>query len=665
MIVRKSAFLTLAFCLLPALSIVEGTFALTSVGGQARDVAVRPTGTASISGIVVTDDANPRPLRRATVIINTGDIRLPDTAMTDDNGAFAFAGLAAGNYSLVVTRGAYVQSFYGAKKPGKGPGVPIAVLEGQQVTNIVLKALHGSVIAGTVRDQNGQPLVGLQVQLTEVQMVNGQRRATLAATGSATTDDRGVYRAFGLPPGAYLVAAAPAGFGLSSSEARQVTPDDVRWAQQATGSSLATPGMAAPPIPPLPEPGPTLTYTSVYYPGTADPAGATPVTVGPNEEREGVDFTAVLVPTAKVSGTIVDPNGQIPQSAQVSLVPVLSDSSDMLGLIVRQISGLSARSVQDGKFSVTGVTPGRYKLTARGTPFQPGGQQPPGGGARDLAIALAGRMGGLPGGATGTLWAVEEITVDGREISGLSLRLQPGMSITGKIVYEASTQKPPTSLATTRLMLSPLPASGSQSDTISSVMNAVNATIADDGTFTVKGVLPDKYRAAVFGPGMMGGLASLAGALNQGASMPVDTWTLKSIVLNGRDVTDVSFEVKPGEDIAGLVITLTDRPTELSGRLIDRAGRPAPGFPIVVFSTDRTQWAVGSRRVRQVRPASDGKFTITGLPAGEYFVCPVTDLDPNDLSDLTFLEQLAVSALKVTLADGEKKTQDLRLAGGS
>ena len=404
----------------------------------------------------------------------------------------------------------------------------------------------------------------------------------------------------------------------------------------------------------------------MYYPGTADPAAASLVTLGPNEEREGVDFTAVPVPTAKISGTIVDPTGQIPQSAQVSMVPVPSDSSDVLGMMVRQIAGLSGRSVQDGKFSGTGVTPGRYKLTARGTPFQPGGPQPPGGGARDLAIALAGRMGGLPGGTAGTLWAVEEITVDGREISNLSLQLQPGMSVTGKIVYEATTQKPPASFSTARLMLSPLPASGSQSDMMSSMMNAVNATVADDGTFTAKGVLPDKYRAAVLGPGMMGGLASLVGALSQGASMPVDTWTLKSIVLNGRDVTDVSFEVKPGEDIAGLVITLTDRPTELSGRLIDRADRPAPGFPIVVFSTDHAQWAVGSRRVRQVRPSSDGKFSITGLPAGDYFVCVVTDLDPNDLSDPTFLEQLAASgAQKVTLADGEKKVlKDLRLAGG-
>jgi hypothetical protein len=245
------------------------------------------------------------------------------------------------------------------------------------------------------------------------------------------------------------------------------------------------------------------------------------------------------------------------------------------------------------------------------------------------------------------------------------LQLQPGMTVSGKVVFEATTQKPPTSLAATRLMLSPAPASGSQSDLIASMLNAANATVADDGTFSAKGVVPDRYRVLAIGPGMLGGLASFAAAANQSASMPVDIWTLKSIVVNGRDVTDVSLEVKPGEDVTGVVVTFTDRPTTLSGRVIDRAGRPAPGFPIVVFSTDRAQWSVGSRRVRQVRPASDGTFTITGLPAGEYYVSAVTDLDANDLSDPTFLEELAASgALKLTLADGERKTQDLRLAGG-
>jgi len=135
-------------------------------------------------------------------------------------------------------------------------------------------------------------------------------------------------------------------------------------------------------------------------------------------------------------------------------------------------------------------------------------------------------------------------------------------------------------------------------------------------------------------------------------------------MLNGRDVADAPLEVKPNEDVPGLVVMLTDRPTELSGTVVDRAGRPAPGFPIVVFSTDRAYWTIGSRRIQQARPSSDGKYTLTGLPAGEYYVCAVTDLDQAQLYDPVFLEALAAGSFKITLTDGERKTQDLKLAGG-
>jgi hypothetical protein len=70
----------------------------------------------------------------------------------------------------------------------------------------------------------------------------------------------------------------------------------------------------------------------------------------------------------------------------------------------------------------------------------------------------------------------------------------------------------------------------------------------------------------------------------------------------------------------------------------------------------------GSRRLRPpVRPASDGRYRIAPLPAGVY-VAALTDLDPEDLYDPAFLEQVAASSLTVTLAEGEKRVQDLRLA---
>ena len=141
-------------------------------------------------------------------------------------------------------------------------------------------------------------------------------------------------------------------------------------------------------------------------------------------------------------------------------------------------------------------------------------------------------------------------------------------------------------------------------------------------------------------------------------------WTLKGVMLNGRDIADTPIEIKPGADVTGVVVTFTDRPSELSGTVFDAAGRVTPHFPIIVFATDRAYWTPGSRRVQQARPSSNGKFTVTGLPAGEYFVCAVTAVDRTEVYDPAFLEQLVPVSFKITIADGEKKTQDLKLGGG-
>jgi hypothetical protein len=98
--------------------------------------------------------------------------------------------------------------------------------------------------------------------------------------------------------------------------------------------------------------------------------------------------------------------------------------------------------------------------------------------------------------------------------------------------------------------------------------------------------------------------------------------------------------------------------------VFDQAGRPTPAFPIVAFPVDRAYWAPGSRRIQQAKPASDGRYRIVGLPPGEYFLCAATDLDPNDLADPFFLEQLVAGSFKITIGLGEKRAQDLKLAGG-
>jgi hypothetical protein len=138
---------------------------------------------------------------------------------------------------------------------------------------------------------------------------------------------------------------------------------------------------------------------------------------------------------------------------------------------------------------------------------------------------------------------------------------------------------------------------------------------------------------------------------------------LKSAVLNGHDLADGAFEVKPGHDVAGLVVTFTDHAGGISGRLVDAAGRPITRYSIIVFPADRALWQPESRRIQSVPLATDGSFAMPGLPAGEYAIAAAEDVDATDLADAGFLARLLATAYKVTLADGEQKRQDLRIGG--
>ena len=108
---------------------------------------------------------------------------------------------------------------------------------------------------------------------------------------------------------------------------------------------------------------------------------------------------------------------------------------------------------------------------------------------------------------------------------------------------------------------------------------------------------------------------------------------------------------------------MTDRPTEFSGHVLDSASRPVTEFAVVVFSVDSAHWKAGSRRVVQARPGSDGLFVFSGLPPGDYYVCAVTDVEAAQLADGSFLQQLVPSSFRITLAEGEKKRQDMRIGG--
>jgi hypothetical protein len=622
----------------------------------ARDRAPAPVpmavGTMALSGRIVTDDAAATPVRHASVTLAAGDLQLPRMTVTDDNGHFEFGALAAGNYTLIASRPGYVQVSYGAKRPGRGPGVPIAIVEGSTPPEIVMRLPHGSVITGVVRSSSGAPLPGAGVLVAGIQAGTTGPRNLLPTLQPLTTDDRGVYRAFGLPPGDYVVQVQPTmggdfGFG-GGPDLRQVTSAEIVWADRMT-TAPTTAGGPPPALDASPDPARPTTYAPVYFPGTTVPDEASVITLGLGEEKTGVDLTMQLVPTARLTGSVIDPEGRPQDGMSVSLRSAQGAATD---IVSRLMGGGGGITQGGGNFMLNSVKPGRYTLQVRGTPrsSEPGAKPSEMEQVRTMMMAMLPGMGGATGASH---WAAQDIVVDGRDQSDIVLRLQPGMTMTGKIAFDATSLTPPGDLSVVRLTMGDAGTGASVIDMALSFMTSTMIPTTAEGTFEAKGLAPGKYRLNVVAPG-----------LRQNATAPGTGWMLKSITLNGRDIADLPLEIKPSENITGLVVTLTDRPTEISGTILDQAGRATSTFPIVVFSTDRTYWVAGSRRVQQGRPSSDGKYLIAGLPAGEYYVCAVTDLESTSLADPSFLEQLISGSFKITLGEGEKKTQDLKLAGG-
>ena len=137
-----------------------------------------------------------------------------------------------------------------------------------------------------------------------------------------------------------------------------------------------------------------------------------------------------------------------------------------------------------------------------------------------------------------------------------------------------------------------------------------------EGRFTFASVTPDTYQFAT----------------TWNAPGARDKWTIKSSTANGREAFEAPLRVNPNETL-DWTITYTDTPTTLTGVFQDRGGRAATDYYILVFSSDRRHWTPGSRRVRMTRPATDGAFSVKGLPPGEYFLAALTDLETGEWND--------------------------------
>jgi hypothetical protein len=274
----------------------------------------------------------------------------------------------------------------------------------------------------------------------------------------------------------------------------------------------------------------------------------------------------------------------------------------------------SARAGKDGHFRFASVTPGEYMIAAR---------------ANDPAVP----------GSDSTLWATAPVAAGPGTTAAVSLELRRGFTVSGRVKFATPSAQPP-SLKGWRVGLAPDGATGRLSQGLGTT------EVLPDGSFTIPGLAPGQYRLRGFPP-----------------TAVAKDWIVRSAIQNGRDLGDDPIGIS--SDTAGITLTLTDRVARIGGTLQDPTGAPAADYYVIVFPRNPAHWWPQNPRILAVRPSTDGKYEVGGLPAGDYFLVATTDVEQGEWWDTGFLQRMAPSAMAFTLAEGERKIQDLQLTGGS
>jgi hypothetical protein len=361
----------------------------------------------------------------------------------------------------------------------------------------------------------------------------------------------------------------------------------------------------------------TQMYAPTYYPGVGSIDEAQAVTVGVSAEALNVDFPILLVQASRVTGRVVTPDGTAVTQGNVNLTREEQRGRGGPGM------NYGGRIQREGTFSINGVPPGRYVLSARS---ETGGRGGGGGGG--------GRGQNQGGGQAQTAYfASQPLTVSGGEVADVILPLTPGATLSGSVRFESSRSISAPNFQQVRITPQAVTPGGAGGGSTGRVEN--------DGTFTVQSLPPGPHWIQAQAP--------------QG-------WTLKSVIVGGRDVVDSPVDIMGGDRLTNVTIVFTDRVGEVTGTVTDQRGTPVTDYTIVAFPVDASLWRPQSRHIRTVRTDQNGAYQLRGLPPGQYYLALTDPEQQGQWFDPAFLEAHRGNAKRTTIGEGAAVTEHFTLA---
>ena len=589
----------LCVCVLSAQSSRPGEAPPRDTPANQKDTPPPPSG--KITGRVLAANDG-KPVRRARAYVSAPQLPEGRGTLTDDNGVFELTELPAGRYTLNVSKTGFISLSYGQRRPLQA-GTPLQLGDGQQLEGIEFRLPRGSVIAGRIYDELGDPMPGASVRVMRYQYAQGERQ--LVPAGGAQTDDQGAYRVWGLNPGEYYVNALTQNFNFGARGGAVGRGAAGPGGRGGGGRGALVGGRGGQNGPP----GGFLdfggsdelqkAYAPTYYPGVGSINESRAITVGVGQELLDVTFNLLLVRTAQVSGSVTSADGSITYSGQVSLAP---ETGSGVGGRGQPGVNFNSRINWEGRFSIGNVPPGRYLLRARGTDTDP------------------------------PLFAVQPLTVSSGDATDIPVILFPGASISGTVSFEGT--DPPD--------FSRVRVTAPSAETSGTLGPNPNARVDKDGNFTLDGVSAGSH------------WIRSAGQLNG--------WTLKSVLVTNRDVVDAPFELRSGQVLDNVRLVFTNKHQEINGTVTNEQGQPVTDFTVLAFGVDPDLWRPLARQIATARPDQNGKFQIRSLPPGNYYLVTVDPAEQGEWFEPAFLDEHRIAAARLTLGEGDIKTQDFKIS---
>jgi protocatechuate 3,4-dioxygenase beta subunit len=289
--------------------------------------ALRPEERCTVEGSVL-NAATGEPLRKVSISLRRLDARggggpggISYAATTDASGRYTISGIEPGRYRLSAERAGFVDQQYGAKGPSQA-GSAVALEKSQRLTDATIKMTPHGVIAGRVLDPDGDPVVNATLQVMKRGYVRGRKQ--MIPVDSASTNDIGEYRIYGLPPGKYVLSAS------------------YRRGQRGIPTQDSEPE----------------TFATTYYPGGTGPEMASTIDVVPGSQFTNIDIRLMKTRAVRVEGRVVmaaNAGGGRNGGATIALVPK--------GGIAGMRNTTRPYNAQ-GDFMLNNVAPGSYTIVA-------------------------------------------------------------------------------------------------------------------------------------------------------------------------------------------------------------------------------------------------------------------------------------------------------------